>query len=566
VAEFQRDSNRIKTGFMNNISILIAGRAGDGIDKSSLIISRILTQLGYRIYIYRDYPSVIRGGHTFSIIRCSKNKIAVHCDKVDVLLALNQESVDLHKSRLSDNSLIIYDSNSVKSDKGMAIPISEIVKDAKALDMMRNSCIIGAMCKAIGVEKSVLESVFRADMRREIDLNLKVAFRGFDEAKEFSKIEKIEQKILPVIAGSESISLGLVKARLKTYISYPMTPSSGVLHFLAGKAEELSLKVIHPENEIAVMLMALGFSYAGDRVAVGTSGGGFCLMTEGLSFSAMAELPVVILLGQRPGPSTGLPTYTGQTELNFSLSAGHGEFIRFVTAPGDPEEAYYWSAVSLNMAWKYQMPAIILCDKTLNEGIYSFDIDAIKKIDDSGVSLWDGKSEYKRYQDTPSGVSPMAFPSAKGAVVKVDSYEHDESGVTTEDKDLTVKMQDKRLRKGKYLLEELEGYETVKVYGDKNSSTALLFWGSNKGACVEAGEKLGLRVVQPIVFSPFPLRQFKEALKGVKKIICVESNATGQLADFVKCYGIDVDKRILKYDGRPFSLDELEQKINTSEV
>ncbi len=546
---------------MNNISILIAGRAGDGIDKSSLIISRILTQLGYRIYIYRDYPSVIRGGHTFSIIRCSKDKIAAHSDKVDVLLALNQESVDLHKARLSDNSLIIYDSNSVKSDKGMAIPIAEIIKEAKALDLMRNSCIIGAMCKAIGIEKNVLENVFRAYMPREIDLNLKVAFRGFSEAKEFTRIEKIEQKSLPVIAGSEAISLGLIKAGLKTYIAYPMTPSSGMLHFLAGKAEDFSLKVIHPENEIAVMLMALGFSYAGDRVAVGTSGGGFCLMTEGLSFSAMAELPVVILLGQRPGPSTGLPTYTGQTELNFALSAGHGEFSRFVTAPGDPEEAYYWSAVSLNMAWKYQMPAIILCDKTLNEGIYSFDIESIKKIDDPGVSLWDGIAEYKRYQNTPSGVSPLAFPSTKDAVVKVNSYEHDEFGVTTEDKNLTVMMEDKRLRKDKYLLEELEGYETVKVYGDKNSSTALLFWGSNKGVCVEAGTKLGLRVVQPIVFSPFPLRQFKKALKGVKKIICVENNATGQLADFVKRYGINVDERILKYDGRPFSLDELEQKL-----
>ena len=546
---------------MNNLSILIAGRAGDGIDRSSLIISRILAQLGYRIYLYRDYPSVIRGGHTFSIIRCSKDKIAAHSDKVDVLLALNQESVDLHKTRLIDNSLIIYDSNSVKSDKGMAIPIAEIIKEAQALDMMRNSCIIGAMCKAIGIEKDVLENVFRADMPREIDLNLKVAFRGFSEAKEFIKIERIEQKPLPVVAGSEAISLGLVKAGLKTYIAYPMTPSSGMLHFLAGKAEELSIKVIHPENEIAVMLMALGFSYAGEKVAVGTSGGGFCLMTEGLSFSAMAELPVVILLGQRPGPSTGLPTYTAQTELNFALSAGQGEFSRFVTAPGDPEEAYYWSAVSLNMAWKYQIPSIVLCDKTLNEGIYSFDIGSIKKIGDSGVSLWDGIAEYKRYQNTKNGVSPLAFPSVKDAIVKVNSYEHDEFGVTTEDKDLTVMMQDKRLRKDEYLLEELEGYETVKVYGDKKSSTALLFWGSNKGVCVEIGEKLGLRVVQPIVFSPFPLRQFKDSLKGVKKIICVENNATGQLADFVKRYGINVDERILKYDGRPFSLDELEQKL-----
>jgi 2-oxoglutarate/2-oxoacid ferredoxin oxidoreductase subunit alpha len=546
---------------MGNLSILIARRAENGIDKSSFIIGRILAKLGYRIYIYRDYPSIIRGGHTFSIIRCSKDKIAVHSDKVDVLLALNQESIDLHKSRLGEKSIIIYDSSSVKSDKGMGIPIGDIIKESKAMDFMRNSCIMGAMCKALGIEKSVLEEIFRAVISREIDMNLDIAFRGFDKAKETISIEKIKQKDLPLLTGSEAIGMGLIKGGMKTYISYPMTPSSGVLHFLAGVAEKFSLKVIHPENEIAVMLMATGFSYAGEKAAVGTSGGGFCLMTEGLSFSAMAELPVVILLGQRPGPSTGLPTYTGQTELNFALSAGQGEFTRFIAAPGDAEEAYYWSAVSMNLAWKYQIPSIILCDKTLNEGVYSFDESLTGKINGPETLLWDKKSAYRRYQYAENGISAMAFPSDKGAIVKVNSYEHDESGITTEDKDVTVKMQDKRLRKNKYLLEDLNEYETVKIYGDKNSSTALLCWGSNKGVCAEIGEKLGLRVVQPIVFSPFDAKRFKEALKGVKKIICVENNATGQLADFVECHGVNVDERILKYDGRPFSLDELSAKV-----
>ena len=546
---------------MDNFSILIAGKAGDGIDKSSLIIGHILSQLGYRVYIYRDYPSIIRGGHTFSIIRCTHNKIAVHLDKIDILLALNQDSIDFHKTKLGPKSLIIYDSTSVKSDEGFGIPIGIIIKEAKALELMRNSCIIGAMCKALGIEKDVLEKVFRKDISREIDLNLKVAFLGFNEAKEYSKIENLKQKNLPLLTGSEAISLGLIKGGLQSYISYPMTPTSGVLHFLAGVAENFSLKVIHPENEIAVMLMAAGFSYAGNRVAVGTSGGGFCLMTEGLSFSGMAELPIVVVLGQRPGPSTGLPTYTGQTELNFALSAGQGEFTRFVTAPGDAEEAYYWSAMSMNLAWKYQIPAIILCDKTLNEGTYSFDMDSVENINALEPFLWDRKGEYKRYQNTESGVSPVAFLSDKNVTVKVNSYEHDESGITTEDKDLTVLMQDKRLRKEKYLLKELKQYETVKLYGKKDASTALLFWGSNKGPCVEAGAKLGLRVVQPIVFSPFPLKQFKEALKGVKRIICVENNATGQLADFLKHYDINVDQRILKYDGRPFTLNELEQKL-----
>ena len=546
---------------MDNFSILIAGRAGDGIDKSSLIIGEILAQLGYRIYIYRDYPSIIRGGHTFSIIRCSRDKIAAHEDMIDVLLALNQDSIDLHKSRLSGKSFVIYDSSTVKSDSGTGISIGEIIKEAKALDLMRNSCIIGAMCRSLGVEKNILEKIFRENITKELDLNLKVAFLGFDRSEEFVKIEKLNQKILPMVTGNEAIGQGLIKGGMKTYIAYPMTPVSGVLHYLAGLSEEFSLNVIHPENEIAVMLMAMGFSYAGTRVAVGTSGGGFCLMTEGLSFSGMAELPVVVLLGQRPGPSTGLPTYTGQTELDFALAAGQGEFTRLVVAPGDSEEAYYWSALSKKLAWECQIPVIILCDKTLNEGTYSFDIDLAGKINGPEPLLWDKKGEYKRYQDTKTGISPLAFPSDKNAIVKINSYEHDESGITTEDKDLTVKMQDKRCRKAEYLLEELEQYETVKVYGDKNSSTALLFWGSNKGVCVEVGARLGLKVIQPIVFSPFPLKQFKEALKGVKKIICVENNRFGQLADFLKRYGINVDRRILKYDGRPFTIDELEAKL-----
>lgn len=546
---------------MDNLSILIAGKAGDGIDKSSFVIGHILAQLGYRIYIYREYPSIIRGGHTFSIIRCSRDKIAAHHNKIDILLALNQDGVDLHKARLTDNSIIIYDSTSVISDRGTGIPIGVIIKELGALDMMRNSCIIGAMCKAIGIGKDVLEKVFRKDISRQVDLNLKVAFYGFEKAEEATRVERLKQKNLPLLSGSEAISLGLIKAGLKTYIAYPMTPSSGILHFLAGVAENFSLKVVHPENEIAVMLMALGFSYAGERAAVGTSGGGFCLMTEGLSLSGMAELPIVVLLGQRPGPSTGLPTYTGQTELNFALASGQGEFTRFVVAPGDSEEAYYWSAVSMNAAWKYQIPAIILCDKTLNEGTYSFDADSLGKIEAMEPVLWDKAGEYKRYLDTKTGISPLEFPSDRDAIVKVNSYEHDEFGVTTEDQNLTMAMQNKRLRKGKYLLEELESYETVKVYGKKDSSTAVLFWGSNKGVCVELGGRLGLRVVQPVVFSPFPSRRFKEALTGVKRIICVENNATGQLADFVKSHGISVDKRILKYDGRPFSLDELERKL-----
>ncbi len=552
---------------MDSVSVLIGGKAGFGIDKSGFIIGRLLNRLNYRIYIYRDYPSLIRGGHTFSIIRAANERILTHRNKVDFILALNQDTLDLHKDRLKNNSVVIYDSDSVKAEglpsagKTIAVALGKIMKEENAQEIMRNTCIIGAFCKAAGMGWDTLEGILRKEISKEIDINLKVCRRGFDAAQEIAKVEPLTQKALPLLSGSVAAGLGLINAGLKSYLAYPMTPSSPLLHFLADVASEFALKVIHPESEIGVILMGLGFSYMGQRAAVGTSGGGFCLMTETLSLSGMAELPIVIVVGQRPGPSTGLPTYTAQTDLHFVLNAGQGEFVRFVVAPGDAEEAYYWSGFAMNMSWKYQIPAIILLDKTLAEGIYNFDATLIKEIKEETPLLWDRQSPYKRYLNAEKGVSPLAFVPEKDTVIKANSYEHDESGITTEDPKATKMMQDKRLRKEKYLAQDLEQYEGVKVYNDKNPSGALLCWGSNKGPCLEVAQNLGLKVIQPLVLSPFPVKQFKEALIGVKRLICVENNATGQLSRLLKVHGFNTDDKILKYDGRPFSADELEQAV-----
>ncbi len=553
---------------MADFSILIGGKAGFGIDKSSLVIADLLNQLGYRLYVYRDYPSLIRGGHTFSIIRASDKKIATHRNSIDILLALNQDTIDLHKDKLTDKAVIIYDSDAVKAEtlppgkQVIGIALTKVVKEANAPEIMRNTCITGALCRVLGINWDVLDPILRKNFSKEADLNLKIARQGYEGAgKEFIKIEPIKQDRLPIFNGNEMISLGLIKAGLNAYVSYPMTPTSPILHFMARLAHDFSLKVIHPESEISVILMALGLSYCGEKAAVGTSGGGFCLMTEGLSFAAMAELPIVIILGQRPGPSTGLPTYSTQSDLHFALNAGQGEFPRFLTAPGDPEEAYYWAQVALNMATKYQIPSIILSDKDMGECSYSFDLSLVKELKEEAPVLWNRQGQYKRYLDTQTGVSPLAFVPDKDAVIKVNSYEHDEAGITTEDPLVTTKMQDKRLRKEKYLAQELEQYETVKVYGNKDSKTALLCWGSAKGVCVEAAQSLGLKVIQPVVLSPFPLKRLEEALKGVEKLIAVENNATGQLVRLINGYGLDVDEKILKYNGRPFSLDELQERL-----
>lgn len=550
---------------MDEFSILIGGQAGFGIDKSAGIIGRLLNRLGYRIFIYRDYPSLIRGGHTFSIIRISKTRVACPTEKIDLVVALNQETLNLHKDKLKEKCFMLFDSDQPKSGVdpgcGIGIPLAKILKEEGALEIMRNSCMIGALAKAIGLDFNLLEDVLKKEFVKDFELNLKVSRRGFDGAKELIKIEPMPQESLPLVSGNQGIALGLIKGGLDTYLAYPMTPSSPVLHYLAEVAQDFGLKVIHPESEIGVMLMALGFSYAGNKVAVGTSGGGFCLMTEGMSFSGMAELPVVIILGQRPGPSTGLPTYSCQTELQFALYAGQGEFVRLIVAPADAQEAYYWSAVAMQLSRKYQIPSIILSDKDMGEAIFNFDLNEIAEIKEEAPILWDGQSIYKRYAVTDSGVSPAAFPPAKGAIIKVNSYEHDESGITTEDPAKTVVMQDKRLRKEKFLVHDLENLKTVNIYSPNDAETALVCWGSNKGVCIEVARRLKLKVIQPVVLNPFPVKQFQEALGGIKKIICVENNATGQLAKLIKGYGFNVDKLLLRYDGRPNSLDELERRL-----
>ncbi|MBI5345812.1 MAG: 2-oxoacid:acceptor oxidoreductase subunit alpha [Chlamydiae bacterium] len=548
---------------MNEFSVIIGGKAGFGINQASTIIASLFNHLGYNIYIYRDYPSLITGGHTFCIIRASKVKIGSHFNQVDFLLALNQETLDLHKERLKENAIVIFDSNSVEG-QGIGLAMKNIVSEEKGQDIMRNTCIIGSFCKASGIAWNILEEVLKKHIYKDIELNLRIAKKGFDLAKEVSKIPKLASEKKAFLSGNDSIALGLIKAGLDSYIAYPMTPTSGILHFLAESAEEFNLKVIHAESELGAIIMALGFATANSKSAVGTSGGGFCLMTEGLSFSAMAEIPIVIVMGQRPGPATGLPTYTAQGDLNFVLHAGHGEFIRLVVAPGDAEESYYWSAIALNMAWKYQIPSIILTDKTAAEGTYSFDINSIPKIEEEQPVLWDQKSEYKRYLNTPNGVSPLAFFSQKNAVIKINSYEHDETGLAIEDRKLAIEMQDKRYRKEQALIEDLKNYLQVEVYG--KSDTALICFGSNKWVCMEVAEKLNLKMIRPIVLAPFPKEEFKTALKGVKNLICVEDNKTSQLAELLKLNEIEVNFKINRYDGRPFSVDELEKEVKKVKI
>ena len=540
----------------NDFSVLIGGAAGQGSRKAGLIIAKIFNNLGYRILIYDDYQSLIKGGHSFSLIRISDKEPFSHSKEIDFLLALDERTIEEHEKDLSKEGIVVFNKDRIESNEGTGIAIETIVKECCGIPIMANTALIAGFAKIAGVEWNVLEQVLRKEIEREIEKNLEIAKKAFDENQQLIEIKKLKNNSRPLLTGNEAVALGGIKAGLETYFAYPMTPATGILHYLAEHSQDLNVCVSQLENEISVINAAIGSAYAGRRSMVGTSGGGFALMTEALSMAVQAETPIVIVESQRPGPASGVATYQAQGDLLFSLFAGHGDIVKFVIAPGDANEAFYWTARAMNLAWKYQTPVIVLIDKELSESTYGFSEE--KSVKKEEGKMWDEKGDYKRYLDLKDGISPLAFPGAKG-IVKATSYEHDEFGITTEDSKAIKKMQEKRMRKFELMKEEAEKMQSVNVFGE--SKTALVCFGSTKGAAKEAAEKLGLKMVQPLVLEPFPEEQIKKALKGSEKIICVENNASGQLAKLLSCHGINVDERVLKYDGRPFFREELEEQI-----
>jgi 2-oxoglutarate ferredoxin oxidoreductase subunit alpha len=543
------------------VTVLVGGKAGDGISSAGQVIAHLFGQLGYRIHMYLDYPSRIKGGHNFAIVRGAGERIGAVRDRVDFILALDKDTVTRHTPRLNSPGVILYRSDTVKNPDGIGVPVGSILAEEQAPAVMGNSAILGAFVRAAGIDWNVAEGVFKKSIPKATSQNLRVARRAYEVSEERLRIPPGGQAVLPAFTGNEATGIGLIEGGLQVYLSYPMSPTSNLLHFLARHAEGARIRVIQPESEIAVILAALGCAYAGTRAAVGTSGGGFCLMTEALSLAGIAELPVVIVLGQRAGPGTGLATYTAQSDLHFALHAGHGEFPRLIIAPGDAEEARIWSKAAMDLAWKYQLPAILLADRTLCEGMYSLDPGVTMDHRAEPVLAGTDLHPYLRYALTGSGISPLRFPPAKGEVIRVNSHVHDPDGITTEEPDVTRAMAEKRTRKMRGLQEEIEGMLPVNTGGIAEAPIALLCWGSGKGICSEVGEARGLRVIQPVVLWPFPERSFAAAMKGVERFYTVETNEYGQLAQLARQFGYTPAEMVLKYDGRPFTVDELEREL-----
>ncbi len=541
-----------------DFSVLFGGKAGDGIRQLGQLWARLLARRGLRVFLYDDYPSLIRGGHNFTLVRASTAPILAHREKVNLLVAFDSKTLEQHRERLEAQGLLLFDSSAMEA-QGEGVPWRKIVKELSAPPITRNTAALASVARILGIPFEELAETLRRDLPKALESNLEVARKSYELTPgPRENLPRPAAPPRPTFFGNEAIALGAVAAGLRFYVAYPMTPASSILHYFAQHGETLGVTTIHPENEIAAILCALGAACAGKPAMVGTSGGGFALMVEALSLAGQAELPIVIVECQRPGPSTGVPTYTMQSDLEFVLSAGHGEFPRVILAPGDAEEAFRLTARALSLAWRYQIPALILSDKHLSESLFNQEL-PLREVERVSFKPWPGEGEYQRYALTEDGVSPLAFPGDTRAVVKVTSYEHDPYGITTEDPEAIVRMQEKRLRKARGLREELDRPEMVKVEGE--GEVALCVWGSTRGAALEVSRKLGLRYVQPLILEPFPKKALKKSLEGVKRLLVAETNATGQWARLLEAHGFKVDEVILKYDGRPFTVEELEGRL-----
>lgn len=495
------------------LNILIGGSAGQGINKISQIISEVLTSYGYYTFNYRDYQSLIRGGHNFNILCISNQKIQSNDEKIDFLIALDKNTLNLHKNKLKEKAIIL------ESDKFL-----ELKKDM-------NVALAGSLIKILGIPQSYLIKEIKKHFNNINSIN--AAKQGYTYQKEKYKLKKLNN-IPKIISGSRAIAIGAKNSKLDFYFAYPMTPATGVTNEICLMNDK-KLKFFQPENEIAVANIALGASFAGKKVMIGSSGGGIDLMGEAISMQGISEIPLTVYLASRPGPATGVPTYTSQSDLNLALNIGHGEFTRIVAAPGDPIQAIELTNQLIYLAEKYNSLSIILSDKHLAESEYSINLN------------------YK----TPLVISKKY----SNKIIKKSSYETNQLGNSTENQNQVTKNINQRLSKEKDIENQVKNFKTYEIYGKKSSKNLIIGWGSTKGAIIDAIEDIDAKFLQILYLNPFP-ESIKKELQNSKKIIIIENNATSQLRELIKQkIQINIENRILKYDGRPFFTDELNKKI-----
>lgn len=577
---------------MVDLTVKIGGEAGFGIMTTGLFLGKIATRSGYHAFEYSEYPSLIRGGHNVVEVRISDEKVYAQEKGVDVLVCLNEETYTLHKDEVKEEGLVVIDADKVNIEKEKTenknisyihLPLTKIIREAQLSNVMVNNIALGALVHLLGADFSILKELISEQFAKKgeeiITKNIQASQSGFDSVKtqypEGYKL-KIPKKGSSApqlyLTGNDAIGLGAIAAGCKLYVAYPMTPSSALLHYLAAKAESSGMVVKHAEDEISVINMALGGSWAGVRSMVGTSGGGFALMVESVSLAGITETPIVIVMGQRPGPATGMPTWTEQGDLLFLLHAGHGEFLKILLAPGDVEEAYKLTIEAFNLADIYQTPVFVIGDKYLQEGHqsveefriknYEFRIDRGKLLSQEDLDKL--TTAYKRYQITDDGISPRALPGQKKSTHQANSYEHSEDGHTTEDALERTQQVDKRNRKENTFL--TRHAQLPVLYGKKDAPLTIISWGSMKAPILQAlkSNESKFNYLHFSYLWPLPKDEVTKLMNDCKSILLVENNSTAQFGQLLRMVtGIDIQNKLLKYSGRPIYPEEVMEKVNS---
>lgn len=592
-------------------NILLGGAAGQGIETTGAVIEKILKANGYNVFVTRDLMSRVRGGHNFSTIRFGREPVVAHDHKVDCIMAMNQETIDLHVKDLNEDGFIIAD-NSFESDDPRVIflPMQETGKEL-GNPRVASSVAVGALIRLFDLPEEALRDIFEKTLRPQyVDINMEAAKAGFD-AVSLEQGEAARKKansrangngeLIPeaerrdysewiMINANQAIALGALAAGMQFYSAYPMSPSTSIMEFLAGMQNEANIVVEQAEDELAAMNAVVGASYAGAVSMVGTSGGGYQLMVEAMSSAGMMEIPTVTVIAMRPGPVTGLPTRTEQGDLDLAIFAGNGEYPKMVLAVKNQEDAFYQTARAHHIAQKYQIPVVVLTDQYLSDGaatIEPFDLSRVEKVTvaasteealayrkshERGAGQFGemkenelAENEYMRYRVTEDGISPRLLPGNPHAIVTADTDDHDEYGFINEASDVRIEQMDKRMRKAEKLAaEDIQDAEQIGIAG---SDIVLVAWGSLCGPLTEAVhdlKELGIEV-SALVYGdlwPFPTKQIEAEAANAKHIINIEQNFSGQLGHLIRRQtGIAMTDSILKYDGRALSPDEITRQV-----
>jgi len=542
--------------------VVIGGGAGQGLVTIGELLARAIVRSGYHIVVTQDYMSRIRGGHNTFSIRVSTKPIGAPQEPIDCLVALDKETVGLHREQLTPPGTIIVDESAdLEEPSCLNVPFKDF-----ASSRLQNVAALGVAGALLGLDESILTLTLKDSLGKKkpelAEENRCALMTAYTWASAqplsfpgLSPVDNSDRRLM--MNGNEAIAFGAISTGVKFCSFYPMTPATSISLNIVRHSDLFGIVVEQAEDEIAAINMAIGASFAGAPSMVATSGGGFALMTEGVSLAAMTETPVVIIVAQRPGPATGLPTRTEQGDLEFVLHAGHGEFPRAVFAPGSIEECYGLTRKAFELAEHFQGPVFVLTDQFLADSyraVIPFDLK------DAGpaafISSADFPIPYQRFAVTESGISPRLFPGTSTHLVGADSDEHTPDGHITEDLNVRREMVEKRLQKGGDIMNESI---PPQFHGDGDPDLLLVSWGSSKGSVDEAAEVLNVRGMRaatlhfPQVWPLVPDR-FVKYLEAAGKAICIEGNATGQFARLIRREtGFHIPNLVLRYDGLPFT-------------